>query len=133
MTSEGEAPILKKNPTEIRFDEKLVNNGGKGFLLTTKFYKIANNTALLSPKKWKLEGKAFLHTEGTYVKNQEKTTTKELAPRKIHTNELHVKLCHTGEERMCAAINNIHHMIKGTIEICEDCAKSKASINCYIY
>ena len=71
MTSEGEALILKKNSTKIRFDEKMENKSSKGFLLTTKFYKSANNAAILDPKKRKPEGKASVHTEGKAVKKQE--------------------------------------------------------------
>ena len=33
MMSEGEALILKKFSTQIRFDEKMANIGGKGFML----------------------------------------------------------------------------------------------------
>ena len=54
---EGETLILKKNPTTICFENKLVNNGSKLFLLTTKFYKSSNDTALLDPDKHNPEGK----------------------------------------------------------------------------
>ena len=43
LTSEGEILIIKKNSTEICFDEKMENKSGRGFLPTTKFYKISNN------------------------------------------------------------------------------------------
>ena len=45
MTSEFEALIIKRNPTEISFEKKLANDGDKGFLLTTNLYKITNNAA----------------------------------------------------------------------------------------
>ena len=48
VTSEGGALILKKKSPKIRFDKKVANDVGKGFLLSTKFYKIANNAALLA-------------------------------------------------------------------------------------
>ena len=78
VTSEGETPTLKKNPIMIRFDKKMENNSGKGFLRTTKFYKIANNTAPLSSKIQKLKGKETLQPEGTAENDQEKMTTKHL-------------------------------------------------------
>ena len=65
--SEGEALILKRNSTKIRFDEKIANKSGEGFLLTTKFYKSANNTALLAPEKHNPEGKADIQPEGTTI------------------------------------------------------------------
>ena len=55
----------------------------KGFLLTTKFYKIANDTSYLAPKKRKPKGKADIHTEGTAIKKKEKTTTKQIATQKF--------------------------------------------------
>ena len=58
VTSEGEALLLKKSSTEIRFDKKLTIKASEGFLLTTKFYKSAQETAFLSPKKRKPERKA---------------------------------------------------------------------------
>ena len=58
VTSEGEALILKKNSTEITFDKKMANNGGEGFLLTTKFYKSATNAAASFSGKSNTEGKA---------------------------------------------------------------------------
>ena len=42
VTSEYEALILKKKSTEIWFDKKMTNNGGKGYILTAKLYKIPN-------------------------------------------------------------------------------------------
>ena len=50
-TSEGEVLILKKNSTKIRFVKEMANNSGKGFILTTNFYKNPNNAVLLVPKK----------------------------------------------------------------------------------
>ena len=38
LTSEGEALTLKKNTTVICFDEKMANNGGEWFILTTKLF-----------------------------------------------------------------------------------------------
>ena len=54
VKSEGDTLILKKNTTKIRFDNKMANKYGKGFVLTTRFYNSANNAALLDSKKRKL-------------------------------------------------------------------------------
>ena len=51
VTSEVDTLILKKKSTKICFDDKMWNNGGRGFLLATNFYKSANNTALLDTEK----------------------------------------------------------------------------------
>ena len=67
-TSEGETLILRKISTEIRFDEKRTNKASEGFLLTTKLYKSKNYIVSLVPKKWKPEGKASIHAEGTSAK-----------------------------------------------------------------
>ena len=58
---EGTTLILKKNSTKIRFDKEMANKSGKGFLLTIKFYKSTNNTALLPPEKRNIEGKASVN------------------------------------------------------------------------
>ena len=60
--------ILKKISAEIRFDKKMVNKSGKGFLLTTKFYKSTNNSDILAPEKWNPEGKVSIQMEGAAVK-----------------------------------------------------------------
>ena len=78
MTSEDEALILKKILTEIRFDKKMTDKSGKGFLLTTKFFKIANYAAILVTEKRNTEEKAFVQMVGTAVKKQENTTTKQI-------------------------------------------------------
>ena len=51
--SEGETLILREKSTKIRLDEKMTNKAGKGFLLTTKFYKSANDATLWAPDIWK--------------------------------------------------------------------------------
>ena len=58
MTLEDKALKLKKNSTEIRFDKRMANKSGEGFLLTTKFYKSVNDTAILAPEKRNRAGKA---------------------------------------------------------------------------
>ena len=63
----------------------MANHSGEVFILTTKFYKIKNETALFSHKKRNPEGKASVHLEGTTTKNQEKMITKQLAAQKNHT------------------------------------------------
>ena len=86
----------------------MANKDSKGILLTTKFYRSANGAALLAPKKWKLEGKLPSQLEWISVKKQEKTTTKQIAMQKIHANKLHVKLGHTGEDKMRTTIKHLH-------------------------
>ena len=125
LTSEGETLILKKNSTEILFDKKIVNKSGKEFILTTKFHKSTNDTTLLEPNKRKTEDKTDLQLEGTAVKKQENTTTTKNATHKVHTNKLHVKLVHPGEDRMQATAKHLHYIIKGALDICEDCATAK--------
>ena len=93
VTSEGESLILLK-PTVIGFDKKMANKAGEGFKLTTKFYNISNNSAILTPKKQKREGKAFIHTEAKAAKKQENTKTKQIAMLKIHVNDIHTWLSH---------------------------------------
>ena len=68
VTSEGEIPILKKKSTKICFDEKMMNKASKGFLLTTNFFNNTNGSAIVEPKKRKMEGKASIQPEGTSVK-----------------------------------------------------------------
>ena len=70
MTSEDENLIIKKFSTNIRFDKKMVNNGGKGFLLTAKFHNSANNAVILAPQKGNPEGKSAVHPEVKVAKNQ---------------------------------------------------------------
>ena len=99
LTSEGETLILK-GKTEICFDKKMENKSGEVFLLNTKFYKSADNAALLVFKKRNTEGKETIQPEGAAVKRQENTTTKHIVLWKVHANELHAKLSHHVEDRM---------------------------------
>ena len=62
--SEGDSLILRKNTTKIHFNDKMTNNGGKEFLLATKFYKSSNDDSILAPDNWKPEGKADAQLEG---------------------------------------------------------------------
>ena len=108
----------------------MTNKTSKGFLLNTKLYMITNGAALLAPNKQKPEGKsdvqpegkADVHPEETVVEKQEQTTTTKIAMRKIHANNLHVKLGHPGEDRICATTNHLHQIIKGTVEVCKEWA-----------
>ena len=70
MTSEGETQILKKNSTKIRFYEKMANKAREIFLLTTNFYKSANNAPILVPENRNPEGEVAIQPEGTAVKKQ---------------------------------------------------------------
>ena len=49
----------------------MAEKSGKGFILTTKLYKNANDAALLAPEKWKPEGKSAEQPEGMAVNKQE--------------------------------------------------------------
>ena len=103
----------------------MANNGGEWFLLTTKFYKSSNDTALLASEKWDPEGKASVNSEGAAVKKQENMTTKLLVMWKIHANEIHVKLGHPREDRMCATAKHLHNNVEGAIEVFDDFATAK--------
>ena len=70
LTSDGKTLILKKNSTKIRFDEKMANTAGEGFLFTTKFYKSANDAADLAPEKRNPEGNSAIQPEGMAVNKQ---------------------------------------------------------------
>ena len=48
----------------------MASKASKGFLLTTKFYKIANYAALLSPKKRKMEERAVVQPDRTAFNKQ---------------------------------------------------------------
>ena len=78
MTPESDTLIPRKNSIEIRFDGKMANKYGEGLLLTTKFYKIANNVDILDPGKQKPEGKGYIQPKGTSVKKQDNTTITKL-------------------------------------------------------
>ena len=59
--SEGEALIINKKFNRYCHGKKMLNNGSKGFLLTTKFYNSTNNADVLDPKKRNPEGRADVH------------------------------------------------------------------------
>ena len=84
------------------------NHDGKGYILTTNFYRGSNDAALLVTNKRNLEEKAPVYLEGTKVNKQEQTTTKQLATQKIHANNIHANLGHPKENRMCATNNRLH-------------------------
>ena len=44
---------------------------------------------------------------------------------KIYASELQVKLNHPGEDRMRATTKHLHYSVKGTLQVCEECAKVK--------
>ena len=108
MTSEVDTLILKRKPTNICFHKKMENHDGKGYLLTTNFYRGANDAALLVTNKRNMEEKASIQTGGTTVNKQEQTTTKQLATQKIHANKIHAKLGHPKEYMMRATNNRLH-------------------------
>ena len=41
----------------------------------------------------------------------------KIAPRKIHSNRIHVKLGHPGEDRVCASAEHLHKYVKGALEV----------------
>ena len=45
----------------------MANISGKGFLLTTKFYKSLNDTSLFTPEKWNIEGREAVKNEDTEI------------------------------------------------------------------
>ena len=45
--------------------------------------------------------------------------------RKINANGIHAKLGHTGEDRMRTSVKHLNYSVKGTLELCEDCAMVK--------
>ena len=61
--------ILKNVKSEIHFDKKMVNHNSGGFILTTKFYKSGNNSAILDPMKC-YSACGAVYPEGTAAKNQ---------------------------------------------------------------
>ena len=121
VTSEVDTLILKKNPTNIVFHDKMENHDGKGYILTTNLYKGAKYAALLVPNKRDLEGNSAAQTEGTTFNKQEQTTTKQLATQKIDANKIHVKLGHPKEDRMCVTDNHLHYRVKAMLEVLEYC------------
>ena len=123
VTSEGETLILKKNTADIHFDKKMENKAGKKFLLTTKFYKSANDAALLAPQKRKPEGKAAIQPEGTATKKQE--NTKKNATRKIHAKKLHAKIGYPGKYMMYTTVKHLHYSVERTLEVCEECTMGR--------
>ena len=118
--SEFDTVILNRNSTRIGFDEKMANNGGKGFLLTTNFYKSANNNVILARKNRKPEWKASIQTDRASSNNQEETTAKQLVMWKIQANKIHAKLVHPREEKMHATTNNLHYRFKGFLKFFKD-------------
>ena len=72
VTLEFYALIFKKNSTDICFHEKIVNQDGKWYLLTTNFYNGKNDAALLVPNKNNMEGNAAVQPEGTTVNKNNK-------------------------------------------------------------
>ena len=72
----GETFMLKENSTDIRFDQKIANNGGEGYLLTTNFYKSTNDAFILAPPEVETRRKVSQQLEGTSAKKQENMTTK---------------------------------------------------------
>ena len=81
--------------------------------MTTKVYKSANETALLELDQKKLEGKADIHPEGVKAKNQDNTKTKQLATQKNHANDIHTKLSHPVQDRICETTEHLHYSVKG--------------------
>ena len=45
--------------------------------------------------------------------------------RKIHANDLHVKLIHTGEDRIRATVKHLQYSVRGELDVCEDYSMDK--------
>ena len=86
----------------------MANKSGKGFLLTTKLYKITNGANILDPNNQGLEGKLDVHPELSSIEKQENTKTKKITMQKIDANKLHAKLGHPIEDSMRATTNRLH-------------------------
>ena len=56
---------------------------------------------------------------------KEKTTTKKQAMRKMHVNEIRLKLVHTGEDRTHANVKKRQYRLKGVPEVRKQCSISK--------
>ena len=120
MTSDGDILILRRKSTKIRFGEKIENNGSKGLILATNFFTNPNDAALLVPNNQNPGIKVDVDPEGVKAEKQEQMTTIQQATRKVHINELHTNLIHSGEDRMHATVKHIHYSVKGPLEVCED-------------
>ena len=66
----GETFMLKENSTDIRFDQKIANNGGEGYLLTTNFYKSTNDAFILAPPEVEPEEKSANSWKGRLPRNK---------------------------------------------------------------
>ena len=126
MTSKGNSLILKTDSTKIRFDQKMANKSGKGFLLNTKFHKNANDTSIFASENRIPEENSIIQTEGVFVKKQKNMTTIKIATRKIHGYKLNAKIGYTRENKMCATTTNLFYSVKGMSDFCEDCATSES-------
>ena len=67
------------------------------------------------PKKRNPEGNADIQPEVEEVNEKKHTTTKQILTRKIHANDLHTKLVHPREEKMCGTAKHLQYSIKGTL------------------
>ena len=85
----------------------MANKSSKGFLLTNKFYKIANGANILDSKNRGLEGKLDIQPELVSIKKQENTKTKKITMQKIYANKLHAKLGHPREYSMRTTTNRL--------------------------
>ena len=83
----------------------MANNGGEGLILTTNIYKSPNDAAIFPPEKRNPEENSDVKTEGLAVKQQ----VKKQVTWKININEIHIKLGHTVEDRICATVNNLQY------------------------
>ena len=104
----------------------MVKIGNKRLLPTNKLYNSTDYAALLEPNKRNPKGKSYVHMKGTDVKKQENTTTKQLSMWKNHANEIHTKLFHPGEDRICMTTKNIICSIKEVLWVSEDFALAKS-------
>ena len=93
------------------------NNGGEGFLLTTKLYNNPNNSTILCPCKINMEGKADMDTEGTSVNKKRTNINQTTINTEIRINEIHTNLVHPGEYRIHANTTHLHRNLRVALEV----------------
>ena len=59
------------------------------------------------------------------INKQEKKITKQTATQKIHANNIHAKIGHPGEDRMCATTKHLQYSVRETLDVCEDWAMAE--------
>ena len=105
VTSEVDALILKKNSTNICFQDKIENHERKGYPLTTNLYRGGVMPKGRQPYSRKRQ-QAIKRT------NDNPTTRNTV---KLLKNT-HMNLAHPKEYRMCATNNHLHYSVNVMLE-----------------